>query len=198
MEDVHRVVGGAAAGRGLPADQARVAQAAHVHAVHAVVPGAPALAGLLADAVDGARVHHRVLRRVELGRAGAEGGDRTGPEHALQLVGARQLQHVQQALHVQVPGPLRVLLAGGRQRRGQQVDLGDGGARQRPRAPPRRCTSSISWRSAGTRPCGEMSLVMTLASPWRCGQRLGQLGADLAVGADDEDLRRASSCRCGR
>nr|GFD60082.1 hypothetical protein [Tanacetum cinerariifolium] len=47
--DVHGVVGGAAAGQALVADEAGVAQAAHVEAVVAVVPLAPLLAGQLAD-----------------------------------------------------------------------------------------------------------------------------------------------------
>nr|GFC19114.1 hypothetical protein [Tanacetum cinerariifolium] len=47
--DVHGVVGGAAAGQALVANEAGVAQAAHVEAVVAVVPLAPLLAGQLAD-----------------------------------------------------------------------------------------------------------------------------------------------------
>ena len=59
--------------------------------------------------------------------------------------------------------------------RGQRADVG---ARRAPRAPGR-----------GTRPCGREVAGDDGAAAVALHQRLGQLGADLAVGADDEDLR---------
>jgi hypothetical protein len=82
---------------------------------------------------------------------------------------------------------LRVLLAGGRERRGQQIDLGDvvaldhGGERRRVGAVEhlvaQRRHAALRRDVAGD----DVGVAVLLR------QRQGQLGADLAVGADDED-----------
>jgi cytochrome c peroxidase len=191
MEDLDGVVRGAAARGRLPADEARVAQAAHVHAVVGVVPGAPALAGQLADAVDRGGIHDRVLRRGVGRRGRAEGGDRARPEHLVQLGRARELEDVEQARHIQVPGPLRMLLAVGRQGRGQQVDLRDLVALDDGGQPGGIGHVELLVRQARIAPGRRDVAGDDLRHAWALGQCAGQFGADLAVGADDEDARSA-------
>jgi hypothetical protein len=151
------------------------------------VPRAPAFAGEFADAIDGARVHHRLLRRVVLRRARAERGDRARPEDALQLVRARHFEHVEQALHVQVPGPHRMLLAARGEGRREVIDLRDGVAlddlRQR---------ADVGAVKRFVREAGQLALRREVAGDdgviaVRMCERGGEFGADLAVGADDED-----------
>ena len=194
MKNLHRVIGGAAARGRFPADQAGVAQAAHIHAVIAVVPRAPAFTREFGDAVDAAGVHHRGLGREHFGAARAEGGNRTGPEHP-QGVAARQLQHIQQTFHVQVPGPLGMLLTTGRQGRGQQIDLRDGKALHH------------SAQGVGVgRIEGHMAHAQQACLRGRLGRDVTghdrlrtvaqcegfhQVGTDLAIGPDDQNARRA-------
>ena len=89
MVDVHGVVGSAAAGESLVANEAGVSQAAHVEAMLAVVPLAPLLTSQLADAVDRIRVHDGDLRRVVVRRIGAKYGDGVGmPNIGVSLINA--------------------------------------------------------------------------------------------------------------
>src|SRR5690606_39776622 len=80
VEDVHRIVRRAAAGRRAVRDESRVADAARVHAEAAVVVVAEQLAGDLGDAVHRGRALDRVLRRAVPRRAGPERADRAGRE----------------------------------------------------------------------------------------------------------------------
>nr|GEU28576.1 hypothetical protein [Tanacetum cinerariifolium] len=191
VEDGNRIIGGAAARGRLEADDAGVADAAHVHAVLDEVILAQALAGQLADAVDGGRVHHRRLRGVHGRRGRAESGNRRRPEHLERLADgaalARHFQDVEQAVHVQGPRLQRRRLAGGRQHGRQLVHLGDAFLRdqRRQRFPVQHVERQVARRviQVGGADVGGKDIVGAVLG----GQRLHQFAADLAVGADDED-----------
>src|SRR5207237_454298 len=110
VEDLDRIVGGAAAGRRAVRDDAGEAHAAGVDAEALVVVVAEQLAGYFGDAVHGGGPLDGVLRGVVLRRAGAEGADRAGDEHrAVALPG--DFEDTVEAAHVHVPGDLRLALA---------------------------------------------------------------------------------------
>src|SRR5450830_2044101 len=195
VEDGDGVIGGAAARRRLVADDAGVADRAHVHAVLGVVVLAQALAGQFADAVDGGGVHHRVLGRVHRRGIGAECGNRRGPEHLERFARfaalARHFQDVEEAVHVQGPGFQGRLLAGGGQQRGQLIHLGDvvlghqgrqGGLVQHVEAGVALGVVDVVFSDVG---------VDDVLGAVLGGQGADQFTADLAVGADDEDAFHA-------
>ncbi len=112
MKNLNSVVGGTAAGRRFPADEARVAQAADIDAVVAVVPRAPTFAGQLRNSINAGGVHHAALGRHAFRTVRAKGSNRTRPKNP-QAVRASQFQNMEQALHVEIPGPAGVLFATG-------------------------------------------------------------------------------------
>ena len=114
--DLHGVVGRAAAGQRDVRNQTRETHRAGIDAEARVVVVAHQLARDLAHAVHGRRTHHRILRRLVLGRRGAERTDRRGGEHGALAV-AGHLQRVGQRTDVDLPGQLGVLLTHGRQQR---------------------------------------------------------------------------------
>ncbi len=195
MEDRDRVVGGAAARWRLVADDAGIADAAHVHAILAVIVLAQALAGQLADAVDRGRVHDRELRRLFARRVRAEGGDRRWPEDFQWLAGvaafARDLEDVEQAIHVQAPGLQWRFFAGGRQHGGQLVDLGDVFVGDQA------CQRVVVQHVQAGVARGAVQVVLAdvrrddVLRAVALGQRADQFTADLAIGADDEDAFHA-------
>ena len=124
VEDLHRVVRGAAAGRGAVGNDAGEAHAAGVDAEALVVIVAEQLARHLGDTVHGGGTLEGVLRRVVLRRAGTEGADRARHEDAA-IVDAGDLQNAVEATHVHVPGHLRLAFAYRRQQGDQVINGAD-------------------------------------------------------------------------
>ncbi len=122
VEDGHGVVGRPAAGRGQMADDAGVAAAADVEAVLSDVVIAQELAGDLGDAVDRRRAEDGVLGGHLAGRGRPEDGDGARGEDPDEAAGAGDLEDVVKPAHVDLPGPLGVLLARRREQGGQVVD----------------------------------------------------------------------------
>ena len=113
--DLDRVVGRAASGKRLGRHDAGVSQSPGVHAETGGVVVAQELAGDLGHTVHRRWFEHRLLGRVLPGAARAEHRYRTRAEHARQLQITRDLERVDEAGHVDVPGPHRVLLSRGRE-----------------------------------------------------------------------------------
>ncbi len=82
MKDVYGIVGGAAAGLGLVADEAGIAKTSYIDAVFIKIILAPAFAGGLADTVYGSGMQPGILRAALLWRVRAEDGDAAGPKDA--------------------------------------------------------------------------------------------------------------------
>lgn len=191
VEDVHGVVGSAAAGWGHVADQAGVAQTAHVEPVAAVVIVAEQLAGELGDAIHGGGVHDAILRGEVAGSVRAEGGDGGGPEHARDLVRHARVEHVDEPLQVDVPRRGGVFLAGGGEQCGEVVDGVD------------LVLAQQALREAGREHIGGLADELRVSSEAECfavgrddecsGGQLEQggheFGAELAAGTENEDTR---------
>ena len=124
VEDVDRVVGGAAARQRHVRDQPWQPEPSRVQPEARVVVVAQELARDLGDAVDRVRPLNRVLRRVLQRRARPEGADGAREEH-LAAVAARHLQRVGVAAEIERPGVLRPLLAEHREERRHVVDGAD-------------------------------------------------------------------------
>ncbi len=192
VEDLHRVVRGAAAGRGAVGDDAREAHAARVDAEALMVVVAEQLAGHLGDAVHRGRALEGVLRRVVLRRGGAEGTDGARHEDAA-IVDAGHFEDAVEAAHVHVPGHLRLALAHRREERDQVVDGADlvalhdvldlplVGAVEEVERP----LGAQQLLAAHHADVGRDDLVGAVAR----AQGGDHFGADLPKGSRDEDLR---------
>jgi len=119
-EHVDGIVGDAAARRRFVAQKAGVAKASHIDVVAAVVIPAQQLAAALGDPVHRGGIEHRLLRDLGLGRAGPKDGDGARPED-LQITLPGEVEDVLEAAHVDVPGVIGPLFAGGREKTGQVV-----------------------------------------------------------------------------
>src|SRR6218665_202453 len=100
---MHGIVGGPAARCRFPADKAGVAKAAYIHIVFIEIILAPALAGLLADPVNGAGLHNGELRCILFWGVRAENSNRAGPVYLFYDLFFGKVEHIEQALHIQVP-----------------------------------------------------------------------------------------------
>src|SRR6185312_2453504 len=67
----------------------------------------------------------RALRAILPGRGRTENGDAAGPVNLVQLLFPGYIQDVEQTLHIQMPGQVRVLFARSGKDGRKQIDLGD-------------------------------------------------------------------------
>lgn len=125
MEDVDGIVGGAAAGLGLVADKTRIAEAADVDMIFFEIVLTEVLPRGLADAVHSSRSEPGVLRAFDPGCVGTKNSDGAWPEDTGEFFLAGELQDMEKALGVQLPGFCRMLLAGSGEHRREQIHLGD-------------------------------------------------------------------------
>ena len=186
VEDFDRVVGRPPAGRRPVGDEAGEPHTAGVHSEAVEVVVAQQLAGDLGDAVHSRGPLHRLLRRVVLGSARAEGADRAGKEHGAAVLPGG-LQHPVEAAHVHVPGHLRLALGHGREESRQVID----GPHPVPvdgvmEAPQVGAVDEIEGAVVAAGRHADVGgdhrrLAVALA------QGVDQLRADLAQGAGDED-----------
>ena len=103
VKNFHGIIGGSASGFGLVTDEPGVTQAAGIDPVLVEIVFDPAFAGQLADTVYCIRFHDGILRGIIAWCRRAENGDRAGPENSFQLYFAGDLQHVEQASHINIP-----------------------------------------------------------------------------------------------
>src|ERR1700758_5498530 len=111
MENMYRVISRSTARVSTPADEAGITDAAHIHAIFGKIVFAPAFTRQFAETINRIGVHHAILRGVMLRRMRPENGYRAWPEHLFYLKLHREIQHVQKAGHVQVPGHFGLLFA---------------------------------------------------------------------------------------
>jgi len=119
--DFDGVVGGAAAGEGLIADEAGETDAAGVDTEAGEIVVGEQLAGHLGDAVDGVGALDSVLRGVVVGSAGAEGANGAGGEDGA-AEKAGHLKAVDEAADAHIPAEHGVELGGGAEDGGEVVD----------------------------------------------------------------------------
>ena len=86
---------------------------------------AQVLAGHLGDAVHGGRLEDRALGRVDEGGGGSEHRDGARPEDLAHLELDGEIEDVLETADVDAPGPLRVLLAVGGEKRREVIDGAD-------------------------------------------------------------------------
>ncbi len=113
VKDRHGIIRGPAAGQRLAADDARIADAAGIHAKAFDIVITQQLAGHLAYAVHGRRPQDGLLGRVVPRRVGAKHSDGTGTKNPGQLLFPGYFQDIVQAVDVDLPGQVRPLLADG-------------------------------------------------------------------------------------
>ena len=121
VEDIHGVVGGAAARRGDITDEAGEAHAARIDAVLGEVVVGEQLGADLRDTVDGLGALDGVLRRELMGCVGPEAADAGGREDGAMVL-ACHLEHVPQAVDANLPGQARLLLGHDAEEGGEVVD----------------------------------------------------------------------------
>jgi len=109
--DRDRVICGSAAGRGLVGDQPGEAHAADVDLPLVPVVVAEEFAGDFRDAVDCGRAEDCLLGGVVERGAGTEHGDRARDNHADKFVIARDVEHIFETVHVDLPRASGVFLA---------------------------------------------------------------------------------------
>ena len=111
VEDLHGIVGRAAAGHRTVGDDAGETDAARIDSEAREIVIAQQLAGHLAAAVDRIGAHNGILRGAVVRSARAECSDRTGRKYrAAELL--RDVEGVEQRAHIDTPGHLRHLFAG--------------------------------------------------------------------------------------
>src|SRR5690606_5155720 len=110
-KDIDGIVGSTSTGARLIPDQSRISEAPDVEAMPCMIPCAPAFTGDLADAINRCGVGDGVLRRIVPGRHRPGHPDGAGPVYPLNPELDGGLEYVQQAVHIETPRRLRVLLA---------------------------------------------------------------------------------------
>ena len=125
MEDLDGVIRSTTAGLRLVRYQTGIAEAADIQSVAVVIIVTPEFSGVFTDAVHGDGFDDGLLRTGILGGCWSEHCDGGWPVHFVQFLFPGDVEHVEQSLHVEVPGQVGILLSGGGEDGGQEVYLRD-------------------------------------------------------------------------
>ena len=122
--NVYGVIRRAAARYGFPTDEARITDRTHIDTIPFVVILAQHFTRIFRNAVHRRRFHDGVLRSVFAGGRRPESGDRAWPEYFEFLLDS-EVQHLAQAVHVQIPAQFRIGFSCCGKKRGKKIYLRD-------------------------------------------------------------------------